>query len=64
MKETRVVVAVLVGALALAAEVLGQGAKLERIQPPGLMKPTGYSHVVTVAREDFLIEIEAIATVP
>lgn len=50
MRNTTVVIAALAGALSLAsAEARGQGARLERIQPPGLTKPTGYSHVVTVS---------------
>jgi enamine deaminase RidA (YjgF/YER057c/UK114 family) len=42
-------VVVVVGVLALVcAEARAQAAKTERIQPPGLMMPTGYTHVVTV----------------
>ena len=39
----------LVGAGAFpCAEASAQTAKTERINPPGLMKPTGYTHTVTV----------------
>jgi enamine deaminase RidA (YjgF/YER057c/UK114 family) len=39
----------LLGACALpCTELTAQGARTERINPPGLMKPTGYTHVVTV----------------
>jgi enamine deaminase RidA (YjgF/YER057c/UK114 family) len=49
MKMRRLVVVAFVGAACalLSAGARAQAAKTERIQPPGLMKPTGYTHVVT-----------------
>jgi enamine deaminase RidA (YjgF/YER057c/UK114 family) len=48
MRRSFLVVA-LVGAHAFpCAEAAAQTAKTERVNPPGLMKPTGYTHTVTV----------------
>jgi enamine deaminase RidA (YjgF/YER057c/UK114 family) len=49
MKRRLVVVAFVGTALVLVGgEARAQGPRTERINPAGLMKPTGYTHVVTV----------------
>jgi enamine deaminase RidA (YjgF/YER057c/UK114 family) len=50
MMKRMLVVVTFVGAACVfpSAEALAQAARTERINPPGLMKPTGYTHVVTL----------------
>jgi enamine deaminase RidA (YjgF/YER057c/UK114 family) len=48
--KRRLVVVTFVGAACVFpnCEARAQAARTERINPPGLMKPTGYTHVVTL----------------
>jgi 2-iminobutanoate/2-iminopropanoate deaminase len=48
MKRNWMVVAILVTGAFVCGEARAQPVKTERINPAGLMKPTGYTHVVTV----------------
>ncbi len=48
MKRIWMAVAMAVALVLSCGEARAQSAKTERINPAGLMKPTGYTHVVTV----------------